>query len=109
MPAYLVRIIDTHDLVGVFSADNIDQLIILIDECTEPDACEYTRMGPGGLMWESPAVPIPVKLPQDDDGGEPDPVPWAAVSVTEAWWNYFYGHARCRWKRFFPDAPPKRK
>ena len=44
MPTYLVRIIETHDFVGVFFADNIRQLIIIVDECTEPDECEYTRM-----------------------------------------------------------------
>jgi hypothetical protein len=37
MPTYLVRIIETHDLVGVFSADNIVQLIDIVDECTDPD------------------------------------------------------------------------
>jgi hypothetical protein len=63
MPTYLVRIIETRDLVGVFSADNIHQLIIIVDECTEPDECEYTRMGPGGIMWTSPAVPIPIAVP----------------------------------------------
>ncbi|KZD20349.1 hypothetical protein A4A58_19100 [Tardiphaga robiniae] len=77
MPTYLVRIIETRDLVGVFSADNIVQLIDIVDECTEPDECEYTRMGPGGIMWASPAIPIPIAIPEDDDDGEPDPMPWA--------------------------------
>ncbi|MGM4893096.1 hypothetical protein [Tardiphaga sp. 839_C3_N1_4] len=37
MPTYLVRIIETRDLVGVFSADNIVQLIDIVDEWTDPD------------------------------------------------------------------------
>ncbi|WP_441242505.1 hypothetical protein [Tardiphaga sp. 768_D3_N2_1] len=109
MPTYLVRIIETHDLVGVFSADNIVQLIDIVDECTEPDECEYTRMGPGGIMWGSPAIPIPIAIPEDADGGEPDPMPWGEASVTETWWDYFYGYATYRWKRFFPDEPPRPK
>jgi hypothetical protein len=36
MPAYLVRIIDTHDIVGFFCADKMDELLVAIDECTEP-------------------------------------------------------------------------
>jgi hypothetical protein len=105
MPTYLVRIIETHDLVGVFSVDNIRQLIMIVDECTEPDACEYTRLGPGAIMWTSPAIPIPILLPEEIDGSEPDPMPWEGASLSESWWDYFYGYAKCRWKRFFPDDP----
>jgi hypothetical protein len=31
------------------------------------------------------------------------------TSVTETWWDYFYGYAAYRWKRSFPDDPPKPK
>lgn len=61
----LVRLIDTHDLVGIYSVDSILQLIVIIDECTDPGACEYTRLRfPGGIMWEGPAVPVPVQRPE---------------------------------------------
>lgn len=35
VPAYLVRIIDTRDLVGIFVADDEDYLAIAVDECTD--------------------------------------------------------------------------
>lgn len=107
MPTYLVRIIETHDLVGIFSVDNIHQLIVIVDECTEPDGCEYARMRPGGIMWTSPAIPVPIARPEDSDGSEPDPMPWADATVTERWWDFLYGYLTCRWKRLFPDDPPE--
>jgi hypothetical protein len=30
------------------------------------------------------------------------------TSVTETWWDYFYGYAAYRWNSF-PDDPPKPK
>lgn len=107
MPAYLVRLIETHDFVGIYSVDTILQLIVIVDECTDPGACEYTRLrAPGGVMWEAPAISVPVERPEDADGSEPDPVPWGEASVTERWFNVIYGYEECRWKRFYPDNPP---
>jgi hypothetical protein len=107
MPTYLVRIIETHDLVGIFSADNIVQLADIVDECTEPDDCEYARLSvAGGIMWTSPAIPIPIPPTDDEDGSEPDPMPWSEAIVTERWWDYLHSYSTCRWKRFFPNDPP---
>ena len=41
MPAYLVRTIDEHDIVGFFAADEMDDLLVAVDECTDPADCEY--------------------------------------------------------------------
>lgn len=64
MPTYLVRIIGTRDLVGVFSANNIVQRIDIVDECTEPERVRVNahatsarqRLGPaqGGMAWCRP-------------------------------------------------------
>ena len=67
MPVYLVRIIGTRDLVGIFVAPDVGALAMLIDECTDPGDCEYQRMRPGGLMWTSPAVPVPLAYNEDDE------------------------------------------
>jgi hypothetical protein len=81
MPTYRVRIIETHDLVGIFTADNILQLIVIVivDECSEPDDCEYTRLPSGGIMWAGLPIPAPVTPPEDPDGADqtqcPQPSP----------------------------------
>jgi hypothetical protein len=109
MAVYLVRTIDEHDLVGIFNAPNLDELALVVDECLDPGDCEYQRMGTGGIMWTEPAIPIPIELPEgeEDDSTEPDPVPWSAATLTDDWWNSFYGFRRGNWKAFYPDAPKK--
>ena len=122
MPTYLVRTIKGHDLVGVFVAPNVFALALLVDECTDPGDCEYQRMKPGGIMWTSPAVVVPIADDEEDeDFTSEDPIPWPAVSLTESWWNSFYGwSAKGRWRPIEfnvedlygidpeePDPPPK--
>jgi hypothetical protein len=43
MPAYLVRLIQNRDVVGFFAADDFDDLVIIVDECTDVAACEYVE------------------------------------------------------------------
>ncbi|WP_299814475.1 hypothetical protein [Tardiphaga sp.] len=106
MPTYLVRIIKNHDLVGIFVARDLREMLITIDECTDPASCEYIKLGAGGIMWTDRAIPVPIDVPDDDDGEESDPVPWGGATFTEVWWNYFHGFSHLRWKRFFEaDAP----
>lgn len=49
MPAYLVRLADTRDLVGFFFAEEVDQLEMIIDECTDVPDCEYVELPEGGM------------------------------------------------------------
>jgi hypothetical protein len=44
MGAYLVRTIDDHDIAGFVLADDLDDLLTTVDECTEPDDCEYVEL-----------------------------------------------------------------
>jgi hypothetical protein len=106
MPTYLVRLIDNLDLVGIFVARNVDVLAIAVDECTDPWDCEYIVLGVGGIMWTSPAIPIPIELPEELDGSETDPMPWGAATMTDSWWDYFHGFTKLRWKPIFPDRTP---
>jgi hypothetical protein len=55
MPAYLVRTIDEHDIVGFFVADEMADLLIAVDECTDPDDCEYVELPVGGILWSTRA------------------------------------------------------
>jgi ferredoxin-like protein FixX len=62
MSAYLVRLIQNRDIVGFFAADDFDDLVIAVDECTEVSACEFVELPPGGIMWTSPRGPCSVRL-----------------------------------------------
>jgi hypothetical protein len=106
MPAYLVRLIKNRDLVGFFAADDFDDLEIAVDECTDVGACEYVELPPGGIMWTSPAIPVPVDVgDREDEGAEIEELPWATAVLSEPWWHVVYGYANDEWTRFDPEAP----
>ena len=99
MPAYLVRLIKSHDIVGFFTADDLDELAIAIDECADVDACEYVELPVGGIMWESPAIPVPIA---GGDEAELPELPWAKAALSGGWWSVIYGYADVTWIRFDP-------
>jgi len=105
MPAYLVRLIQNRDIVGFFAADDFDDLVVAVDECTDVPACEYVELPPGGIMWTSPAVAVPFDLRNHEEGAEIEKLPWEKVQLCEAWWSVVYGHSDDEWTRFDPDAP----
>lgn len=92
MSLYLVRVAKSQDLVGIFNADSIEDFLIAVDECTDPDGCEYKELPVGGLFWSSPAIKIPV--PGADNDNEPNEggprIPWTDVVMSDSWWNSFY-------------------
>jgi hypothetical protein len=108
MAAYIVRTIDDHDIVGFFVADEMDDLLIAVDECTEPADCEYIELPAGGIFWPSPAIAVPLKPgdPEDDDS-EAEELPWEGAHFSEPWWSVVYGHSDDKWTEFFPDKPRK--
>jgi hypothetical protein len=111
MPAFLVRVIDTRDLVGFFFANGLEELAIIIDEAIDPDDCEYIRIGSGGIMWSGPAIAVPITWPDEDDHdslGDPDPLPWSGASVSEEWWDYVYRATDARWRPVIPRFRKRR-
>jgi hypothetical protein len=100
--AYLVRLIKSHDIVGFFTADDLDELAIAIDECADVDACEYVKLPVGGVMWESPAMPVPIDC---GDEAELPELSWAKAALSGGWWSVIYGYAAVTWIRFDPEAP----
>ena len=111
MPAYFVRVIDTHDLVGFFFARDLEELAIIIDEATDPIDCEYLRIGSGGIMWSSPAVAVPITWSSEDDHdslGDLDPIPWSGASVTEEWWDDVYRSNDAKWRPVVPRFRKRR-
>jgi hypothetical protein len=106
MSAYLVRLIQNRDIVGFFAADDFDDLVIAVDECTEVSACEFVELPPGGIMWTSPAVPVPFDWRgAEDENAEIEGLPWARAELCELWWGVIHGSTECEWTRFDPDAP----
>jgi hypothetical protein len=109
MPAYLVRTIDDHDIVGFFVADEMDDLLIAVDECTEPEDCEYVELPVGGILWSSPAIAVPLDPGdcEDENADVGEELPWAKAELSETWWNVVYGLTDDEWTEFFPGRPRK--
>jgi hypothetical protein len=106
MPAYLVRTIEEHDIVGFFAADEMEDLLIAVDECTDPSDCEYMELPVGGIMWSSPAIAIPLSRGDDaDEESEAERLPWEKADLSDTWWNALYGYADDNWTEFFPNNP----
>ena len=83
MPAYLVRTADEHDLVGFFVADDLDELLELVDECTAPDACEYLELPSGGIFWDKPGVAVPIAIDENDQPKAE--IPWSKADMSWHW------------------------
>lgn len=109
MPAFLVRLIDNHDIVGFFFAEDHRDLVGAVDECTDADGCEYVRLPVGGIMWMSPAIAVPMDPgPDDDENWELPELPFATATVSETWFNLLYGHTKeLRWTKFHNNRKPK--
>lgn len=107
MVGFLVRLIVNKDLVGLFFARTLVELMILIDECTEPEECEYIVLPPGSVHWTGPAVRIPIPIPEDYEVAEDDGIPWRGATVSESWWAAFF--ASHRWIPVDPEHAAKLK
>jgi hypothetical protein len=111
MPAYLVRTIDDHDIVGFFAADDMEDLVIAVDECTEPADCEYVELPVGGIMWSSPAITVPLNPGncEDENSHDGEQLPWTNAELSETWWSVVYGFTDNEWTEFFPGQPRKKR
>ena len=50
MKVYIVRIIESHEPVGVFQANSLYELSILVDAAIRPNDCEYAVLPKGTGM-----------------------------------------------------------
>ena len=67
---FAVRIIDGHEIVGIFMANNLVELWDWVDHVTDPGECEYAPIDKaGGILWEGRAVSV-----GDELTGEPDEI-----------------------------------
>jgi hypothetical protein len=51
MSAYLVRVDETKEFVGIYACDTEQSLFWLVDQCCDPYQCEYTELGFGGIFF----------------------------------------------------------
>ncbi|MET4117847.1 hypothetical protein ABIB85_004469 [Bradyrhizobium sp. JR1.5] len=106
MPAFLVRLIKNKDFVGIFTADDEIDLELAVDECTDVPYCEYPELPDGGIMWESPAKPVPLDRgdPEDDEAPVEEFL-WGGASLSERWWSIAYGFEEVEWIPFVEGGP----
>jgi hypothetical protein len=58
MDTYIVRLIESKELVGFIAARNWEHLMQIVDEATDPYSCEYRRATQGGgILWTTPGTP----------------------------------------------------
>lgn len=56
MPAYIVRIRETKELVSFLVCSRRD-LAHAVDETTDPSECEFVEVVQGGIHWPKPYTP----------------------------------------------------
>ncbi|PZQ62623.1 MAG: hypothetical protein DI570_09985 [Phenylobacterium zucineum] len=72
MPNYLVRLRDSHEIVGIFAVPDYDELLFWIDEVCDPADCEWAPIGSGSIIYPDGGA---AKIPLDADETEHDPRP----------------------------------
>jgi hypothetical protein len=101
---YLVRVVGSRDLVGIFVAWDIVELVLLIDECLDPSICEFTELPPGSLYWSERSVVVPIRRRRkesEDYMDDDSEIPWIDVTLSESWWYAL--HTRQRWEAIDPQ------
>lgn len=93
MPNYLVRVRDSHEIVGIFGVPDSEELLFWIDEVCDPSDCEWAEIGAGSVIypgegamkipahehdWEHEKRPPLVALGAHDLGGF-----WMAALIDE--------------------------
>lgn len=68
MTAYIVRVIATGELVGLYAAQTVNGLIRAVDEVCDAGLCEYANLPSGGLHFSQGAPVVPLNRWNQDDG-----------------------------------------
>ncbi len=109
MPAYLVRSIDNHRIVGFFFAEDPRNLALAVHDWTDTDSCEYVQLPGGGIVWAGSAVPVPMNpgIENEADWNMPE-LPFASATVSETWLNVLYGYTpKLRWMKLRAEKRPE--
>ena len=108
MPAYLVRSIDSRQIVGLFFVDQAEHLANSVSEWTEGDGCEYVKLPAGGIVWPGAAVAVPMSPGTESDANWDMPeLPFSSATMSESWLNLLYGYSpTLRWTKLKPRRKP---
>jgi hypothetical protein len=102
MRAYIVRLKDGAELVGIFVSPSVDTLWRYVDECCDPYECEFLRLPPGGLYLGKPgAASIPTII-EDLEDNKLYPDWFAGAVVSELWLDIFYDDLK--WEAITPSS-----
>jgi hypothetical protein len=104
MHAYLVRLKENAELVGLFVSPNTRKLWDYVDECCSPVACEYVALPPGGLyLHKAGAATVPTTIDPDSNDGGPD---WfSGATLSQLWHEIFFGgRGEPKWKPVDTDG-----
>jgi hypothetical protein len=88
--AYFVRVAADRQVVGLFVAPSIVTLATLVDECCDPDSCEYAPAGMGGMLVERPTRatwPLSDPAQNDRDGAYEFATGLEDAALTQHWEN----------------------
>lgn len=86
MTAYLVRMAADFQVVGIFTADDIEQLAYLVDQACPPSETEYLELPPGGFyVGSQTTAQWPPRLLDDAEFHPEDANPLRGGALDEAW------------------------
>lgn len=104
MNTYLVRLRKNAELVGLFVSPDDESLWEFVDECCDPDACEFLELPPGGIyLSNAGAAHVPANISDpENDASFPD---WfSGGTISELWLDIFFDHGRDHeWVPIEPD------
>ena len=59
MASFLVRDRDSRRAVGLFAAEDLEDLVCLVSEVADPAACEFALIGSGAIVWNDASIRVP--------------------------------------------------
>ena len=105
MNCYLVRLTEEKELVGIFCCKR-SWLAKLVDECTNPSACEYAAIGAGSVFWHGAAPKVPVCI-ENDLGDDEDKFEAAHPLSFEPSFSELWLKSLCYGRRFTKGSSTK--
>lgn len=86
MTAYLVRLADDHQVVGIFVAEDMGELAYLVDQACDPRTTEYLELPSGGAYVGAPtAAQWPLRMVSEDSAHPEDENPLRGAALDDAW------------------------